>query len=110
VLLPELGFIDSMKPLGTEILWPMCVGSVVLATATAWPAYHLMLYAMRRRLQRRDALREAAARADFAAAGGEASEPVVVEGAAAPDRPGGLAGSRAVTRAESHPPEGTLRP
>ena len=30
-LLPELGFVDSMRPLGHEILWPMCLGSLVLA-------------------------------------------------------------------------------
>lgn len=104
VLLPELGFIDSMKPLGTEILWPMCVGSVVLATSLAWPTYHVMLYAMRRRQRRREALRAAAARA------GEGSPLPVVEGAGRSPPAGGRPAAGIAARAESQPPEETLQP
>ena len=58
-LLPELGFIDSMAPLGAEILWPMCLGSLVLATVTTWPTYHLMLWMIRRQRVRREVARTA---------------------------------------------------
>ena len=47
--LKELGLVDSMAPLGYEILWPMCVGSLVLATATAFPVYHGLLWYCRKR-------------------------------------------------------------
>jgi len=59
-LLPELGFIDSMMPLGAEILWPMCLGSAVLATLSAWPTYYLSLRLMRRQRARREAARAVA--------------------------------------------------
>ncbi|MDG2149723.1 MAG: DUF2062 domain-containing protein [Planctomycetota bacterium] len=65
-LLPELGFIDSMAPLGTEILWPMFVGSLVLATVTTWITYHLMLWLIRRQRAGRDLVQ--------ATAGGGAAE------------------------------------
>jgi uncharacterized protein (DUF2062 family) len=106
-LLPELGFIDSMKPLGTEILWPMCLGSVVLATVTAWPTYHLMLHLMRRREARREARRVEALRRETGAVGdpGEASAGGAVEGWTDPARLAGSAGSRA----PGDPPRGNLQ-
>lgn len=96
VLLPEQGFIDSMKPLGTEILWPMCVGSLVLATVVGWPTYHVTLYAMRRRQQRRELARASESEA------GEGSPPADVEGGADPGRSGdqGAAGPGSATGAD----------
>lgn len=106
VLLPELGFIDSMKPLGTEILWPMCLGSAVLATGIAWPTYHVTLYLMRRREARR-----AAAKAQVAAAiEREGSGADVVEGPSTTDRADGtVAPGPRVPRAETDPPRGKLQ-
>jgi len=40
---------EFVTTLGGEVLWPMVVGSVVLATLAAVPTYHLMLAIFRRR-------------------------------------------------------------
>ena len=45
----EVGFVASMRPLGSRILWPMCVGSLVLASVVALPAYHVLRWFFRRR-------------------------------------------------------------
>jgi uncharacterized protein (DUF2062 family) len=45
----EVGFVASMRPLGSRILWPMCVGSLVLASVVALPTYHVLLWFFRRR-------------------------------------------------------------
>ncbi len=48
----EAGLAEGVMVLGQEILWPMLVGSVIIATASAVPTYHLLLWSMRRRRAR----------------------------------------------------------
>jgi uncharacterized protein (DUF2062 family) len=103
-LLPELGFIDSMKPLGMEILWPMCVGSLVLSTVIAWPSYHMTLHTLRRRKARREA-----ARAKTIGTDGEAGAANAVEEQAIPDRAEGHVDSRTAPRAPSERARGKLQ-
>lgn len=44
---------DALAILGGELMWPMVVGSVVVATITSIPTYHVLLAVFRRR-ERRD--------------------------------------------------------
>lgn len=41
---------DALAVLGGELMWPMLVGSVVVASACAFPTYHLLLWIFRRRV------------------------------------------------------------
>jgi len=44
------GLLDLGEALGSEVVWPMAVGSFIMATALAVPTYHLvLLWAQRRR-------------------------------------------------------------
>ena len=62
------GFLDSLRSLGSDVLWPLLLGSLVIATLATIPTYHLSLrWALRREARR---IREAAA-----AAAVEASPP-----------------------------------
>ncbi|MGQ0553626.1 MAG: DUF2062 domain-containing protein [Planctomycetota bacterium] len=47
------GFLDAMRVLGDGVLWPMVLGSLVIATACAIPAYYLALrWAARRQVRK----------------------------------------------------------
>lgn len=47
--LPEVGVVETMLQLGYEVLWPMIVGSVLIATLVAIPIYYLLLALAERR-------------------------------------------------------------
>ncbi|MHC5210786.1 MAG: DUF2062 domain-containing protein [Planctomycetota bacterium] len=59
---PDWSLLDGVKVLGMEVVTPMLVGSVVLATLVAIPTYHVALRLAWRRHARR--LREQAAALD----------------------------------------------
>ncbi len=61
-MLNEASFLESMRPLGREILWPMCLGSMVLATLTAVPTYCVLVSIFRKRELLRAATKQAVAR------------------------------------------------
>ncbi len=69
------GFLDSLGLLGGEVLVPLMVGSVVVATALAIPGYHVALRMATRRLARR---LEEEARAAAVEAGGQPAPPAPV--------------------------------
>lgn len=52
-MVQDVGLLQALEKLGDEILWPMTVGSLVAASATALPTYHALLWLGRRRLERR---------------------------------------------------------
>lgn len=47
--LPETGVVNTMLALGWDVLWPMTLGSLVIATAAAIPSYYVALRWARRR-------------------------------------------------------------
>lgn len=49
----ERGLLEGLGTLGYEVIWPMCVGSFVIATVVAVPSYHVLLWVLRRRRERR---------------------------------------------------------
>lgn len=52
-LIESQGFLQSLRNLGDEVLWPMTLGSLVLATALAVPAYFgVRAWALRRAARR----------------------------------------------------------
>jgi len=53
------GFLESLRSLGSEVLWPVIVGSLVIATVCTFPAYRITLWLALRRQAR--VIREAAA-------------------------------------------------
>ena len=57
--IPEEGLVSGMLSLGFDVLVPMCVGSVVIATVLAVPTYFVALHLARR--HRASVLREQAA-------------------------------------------------
>lgn len=67
---PDWNLLDGLRVLGTEVLTPMIVGSIVMATAVAIPTYHVALRLAWRRHARR--LREQAAALDVQ--GGDPSD------------------------------------
>ena len=50
--LPEVGLVETMLRLGHEVLWPMLVGSSIIATLVTIPTYYLLLGAAERRRAR----------------------------------------------------------
>jgi uncharacterized protein (DUF2062 family) len=63
----DLGYMGTIELFGSEFIWPLWVGSLILALVAAIPCYPAVLYAVRRqrrlREERRRARREAIARA-----------------------------------------------
>lgn len=52
-MVPTEGLLAALSKLGSEVLWPMTVGSLVIASAAAVPTYHILLRLARRRLERK---------------------------------------------------------
>jgi hypothetical protein len=48
----QSGLLDAMETLGTEVLWPLLLGSLLQATLLAFAAYHVALRWARRRQAR----------------------------------------------------------
>jgi uncharacterized protein (DUF2062 family) len=70
---PDWSLLEGLKVLGSEVVTPMLVGSVVLATLVAVPTYHVALRLAWRRQARR--LREQAAALDVQGADPPAGPP-----------------------------------
>ncbi len=70
--------------LGSEVVWPMAVGSFIMATALAVAAYHGALLWATRRAQRLEQDFENRQQAEAAGAGVQDGPPAMPEGGAAP--------------------------